>query len=246
MKIMAQMFQIDMSDMDFLIRLFRKMPDKFERAVGMMLNEFAFETRKEAINLVPRKMTVRNKGFMKRSLVVKRAALRGDIRFMKSEVGSMQRPRFTGWKEQELGTVSERPNVATLAARGGGRRGIVKGRFRLRRGQNYPDPIDYPGESPRGVSGDESHRAFIMLRTLSRNKYKKPFLIRRYRKAQPGLYRLVGGANNKRLQMLQATKPKFRRPKRVKWLRRARGKMFATIDLNRTWAKTMKRVLTIR
>ena len=48
-----------------------------------------------------------------------------------SEYGSVAKPRFSGWVEQELGEKKARKYYAALAGRGGGKRRRVKRGFRM-------------------------------------------------------------------------------------------------------------------
>jgi hypothetical protein len=241
---MAQMFTFEFREIFKMVRIFQRMPKLFAVGSGMLINNFAFKTKDEIIEYMPQKMMVRSPGFMKSSLRIRKSHFRMPMSSQSSEVGSIRRDRFTGWVEQELGGIADRERAATLEGRMGSKRKKIRPGARFKPGVDFPDPFDYPGEPIGGFAGtvNEHQRAHVMVRTLARRRYRKPFLIRRYRYATPGLYKFDG----QDLIKLQSTKPRTKSVKKVKWLRQSRRRMFAKINLDREWIKIMKRILVRR
>ena len=114
---MSELFQIDLANLINLRKFYKKAPKQFLKAANATLNSFAFGTRKRSLEIIKKKMTVRNQKFVAGSLRVQKST-GSNIDNARSEVGSIFRPRFTGWKEQESGTKPERTRSITRFARG--------------------------------------------------------------------------------------------------------------------------------
>lgn len=236
------MFQLDKRDLNFLNRLYNKWPRQFARGTGMMLNTFAFGTRREAIAWLPRKQTIRNKRFMARQLRVEKSRTGPPIEAQMSTVGSVPKDRFTGWVEQETGLADPRGHAGTLYSRGKRKTRQIKKGFRFLPGKDFAHSSDYPGD-PAGGIADEDQRAFVMIRTLSRAGYREPFIVRRYKKVKAGMYKFKGRKNKQKLVMVQSIRPKSRRIKRIRWMETSRGRYFRSVSLEKEWGLVMKRIL---
>ncbi len=149
---------------------------------------------------------------------------------LKSEVGSIKRQRFTGWKEQEKGTRPERTRSITRFARGSKNRKLRAG-FRMKSGAGFLDSDDLNIQG----SGD---RTAVMLQILARRKERKPFIIKNSRTFRSGLY-VLRRKKAKRIQTFKQTK----KIKRVSWLEGGRREFFRTSDIDRIWADNLRRVL---
>ena len=226
---MPQLFDIEFTDMRRLQKWYKKAPKQFARGAAGVLNDFAFGVREKSIKTINKKMTVRNSKFVSSSLRVQKA--RGsNVSSLNSETGSVKRPRFSGWAEQELGTRSSRTKVATPIGRGGDKKGILKPRFRMKPGARYPKPSDFEGNSP-------NRKVNTMLRAMKR-KSSKPFIIKGSKKFRSGLYKF----HNRKIMALQLFKNR-KQPKRIKWHTLAKQKYFRSVKVRDVWAKNIRRQL---
>lgn len=228
---MAQLFDIEAKNLIRLHRFYRRAPRQFARAAANVLTSFAFGNRSESLDIIKSKMTVRNERFVKGSVRVEKARGNVPLSAQQSRVGSIQRDRFTGWVEQETGQKTTRTRTSTLLARGGNISRQVRPAFRLKPGNKFASPDDFPGQSPQ-------HRVTVMLQTLSRQKSIRPFIIKGHRKFKSGLYKFL----RKKIRRIQTFKnPK--QPKRVRWLTLGRFKYFKSTNIDQVWAGALKRVL---
>ena len=233
---MSAMFQIELKDFINLHKFYRRGPKQFQRTAASVLNSFAFGTRESAVNVINEKMTVRNKRFVKGSFRVKTANPNTDLNSMVSRVGSIERPRFSGWEEQQTGKKRESTRVGTLLSRGKNRSRQIRPAARMKAGRNFPDSGDYQGKS-------EQQRTTVMLSSLKRKKFRKPFVIRRnLRKFKAGLYRFFRG----KVKMLQRFDSRKAQPKKLDWMGEARRDYFRGHPVRNTWGKALKHVLKLR
>lgn len=234
--IMSQMFQIEIKDFINLRKFYKRAPRKFQRVAAGVLNNFAWGTKKSAIAVINEEMTVRNKRFVESSFRVKNANANTDLNSMVSRVGSIERPRFSGWEEQQTGKKRESTRVGTLLSRGKNMSKQIRPAARMKAGRNFPDAGDYEGKS-------EQQRTMVMLNTLKRKKFRKPFVIRRkLRKFVPGLYKFFRG----KVKMLQRFDSKKAQPKKIDWMGEARRDYFRAHPVRETWGKAIKHVLKLR
>jgi hypothetical protein len=231
-------FELDLTDWVNFKRLKRRSPKLFARAAGSVLNSAAFGTRKLAIRNINADQIVRNKKFVSSSVRVNKARLTAPLSQQASEVGSIRRKRFSGWREQEGGQQTKREHYAKETARRGSRTKRVMRTVRLS-SKKYPKPSDFR------TKGNQVARAARMVHILSRSGYTKPFIIlglekkARGRKPPPGLYRLGAGSYpNKRLTLLQ----RFKAPKKTKrkpWLKPAKDKYVRRVNLRTVWGRAV-------
>lgn len=233
---MSQMFQIELKDFINLHKFYKRAPREFQKTAAGVLNSFAFGTRKSAIDVINDKMTVRNKRFVETSFRVKTANANTDLNSMVSRVGSIKRPRFSGWEEQQTGKKRPSTRVGTLLSRGKNESKQIRPAARMKPGRNFPDSGDFKGKS-------EQQRTTVMLNTLKRKKFRKPFVIRRnLRKLKAGLYRFFRG----KVKMLQRFDSKKAQPKKLDWMGEARREYFNAHPVRQTWARAIKHVLKLR
>jgi hypothetical protein len=225
-----ELFQIDLANLINLRKFYKKAPKQFLKAANSTLNSFAFGTRKESLGIIQKKMTIRSRKFVPGSLRVQKST-GTNINNLRSEVGSIRRPRFSGWREQELGTKPESPKSITKFARGSKNRKL-RPSFRMKPGNDFLSEDDFEIKG----SGD---RTTIMLQILSRQKgKKKPFIIKGSSKFKSGLY-VFRRKKIKRIQTFKQTE----RPKRISWLQGGRREFFRAADINKIWAESIRRVL---
>lgn len=238
---MAEIFKMDDKDLERLIKFYKKAPDLFAKAVLATLNALAFGTRKEAIKIIGSKMTVRNPGFIYGSLKVIKAKAVPNINKIISITGSVERPRYTGLAEQELGKPAKRNRVFTKAARGGDMQAPIQGWARLKPQAKYPGPNKTEGLrtkegrsfSLQGLSGAKRIVAFLHI--LHEKKTAQTFILRRpLGRFKRGLYRFKQGV----IKKLQSFDNRLT-PKRIRWLTEARKAFVKQTNILQIWADSI-------
>lgn len=225
-----ELFQIDLTNLINLRKFYKKAPKQFFKAANATLNSFAFGTRKKSLNIIKNKMTIRNQKFVSGSLRVQKST-GTNINNLKSEVGSIKRQRFTGWKEQELGSKPERSRSVTKFARGSKIRKL-RPSFRMKPSNDFLSADDFEF---KGVKSQ--NKSIALLSMLRRRKHRKPFILKSG-KFKPGLY-VFRRKKIKRIQTFKQTK----KPKRISWMQGGRREFFRTADINKIWAESIRRVL---
>jgi hypothetical protein len=198
--------EVDLRDVNLLNKIWDESPRKFEYAVSRMLNDMAFGSRKEIIDYgIPKTMIVRNKGYVRKFVRVKKAVAGLSLNNIYSTVFSVEQGNVTGWEEQEYGLEDKRPKVPLTKARGGNRAKKVLDKFRMKKGTKFPNPKNYPGKNLQ-------LKNVIMLQILSRTNVRQPFIIKGHKDLKSGLYKFEeqrGGnkwRGNQKLRMLQKFK----------------------------------------
>lgn len=214
-----ELFDLDIRELVKLRRWYRRQPAKFKRAQAMMINEFAFGSRRSALDLVNKRMTVRNEKFISSRFRVTKATTATQTAIM----GTLAGPRFSGFVEQEKGTPTERTRAATMAARGGARSSQVKPRFRLKPSADVVTMVDYNVDRPA---------AFVA--QIFERKEKR--LIR--------IGKAILKRRGKKLQLIQKLNPRKKQPRRRPFMQTARVMYFRSINLRQLWSRTIERVLT--
>lgn len=238
---MAKLFSMDAADLILLRRFYKKAPKLFKRAAAGTLNAFAFGTRKQAIKVIDRKLTVRNSKFIHGSIKLDKARANVPLNRLEAITGSVVRPRYTGLAEQELGKAGPRDRTFTTASRGGNISSPVKGWARLKPNAKYPSPTNARlltgargGRKDFNLSGlTGSKRIVAFLSILHERKVAQTFIIhKRFGRFKRGLYRFKQGVVRK----LQAFSAKHK-PRRVRWLTEGRKNYFSSISVSKVWAK---------
>ncbi len=190
----------------------------------------AFGNRRESLSIINKKMTVRNKGFVNSSLRVEKARGNKPIDRQHSIFGAIEKPRSTGFVEQERGEPMERTRVASLFARGGSKKKAVKPGMRLKPSMNVQSTDDVTIKA-----GNDAHRTIIFLNMMKREG--KPFIIRKkYKKIRKGIYKYQRG----RLNKIHELEPVRRKPKRVRWLSGGHKNYIKSADMRRVWGKAIE------
>lgn len=157
---------------------------------------------------------------------------------LQAEVGSVAVDEFKGFVEQERGMlVINRPDRAiTLAARGGQEKRRVLKAARLSRSNVFFRSRDYRGKYRSGYRMPSTlhGRARGMLRSLSREGYKKPFILQGHERIPDGLYKFKGRRNKQKIVQLQAFDERVFVTKNP-WMKAAIGKFLKRWDSRREW-----------
>lgn len=235
-------FEMNLLDFRSFQRMQQRNPKLYRRAAGHVLNSMAFGVRAAALRELKAQSIIRNQRFVDSSIRVDKARVGQPIESLRTEVGSIARPRFTGWEEQETGKQTPRKHQAWPAARQGNIRKQVIRIARLRGTGRFPRPSDFPG------TGNPVARAIRMIHILSRSEFTAPFLIlglenKRGKKVPPGLYRFGEGEYpTRKIQLLQ----RFKSPKETKkdpWLKPATDKYLKSGDFRTVWGDAVIREL---
>jgi hypothetical protein len=139
-------FEMDQSSIKKLSKFFKESPKLFQQASANVLNNLAFQTRKNDIRNLSANLIIRNKRFLESSIIVQKAkpvSLEKQVAI----VATLQRGGFTGWAEQEGRSTKDKPRTSTLAARGGNKRGVIKQQYRLRRSNKFYKPESFAGKN---------------------------------------------------------------------------------------------------
>lgn len=232
-----QMFKVDRKQQLQLLAFYQRAPRQFAVASGMYLNNLAFGTRDQAIETIQREMTVRSPAFVKRSIIVNRANFRQSLNSQRSEVGSIERPRFSGWIEQETGKKTKRKRAFLMEARGNQKKKRARPSARLKPSNTVLKPGDM-GSASANVK-NAHHRAQIFLSWTFRNKWRKPFMMSGHKRIKSGLYKWKGN----KLRKLQTFTPRHIQPKKVRWLTLSRLRYTATLNNSNEWARVIDRTL---
>jgi hypothetical protein len=201
-------FKIDDSQLKKFQKLIGKeFPRGFQKVTAEYLNSSAFRARELNIKNLQSQMTIRDQRFLSSALRVEKTKP-VSINQQIAISGSITKPRFTGWKEQENGTAPERKRKVTVSARGGSKQAKAQQRARLKPSNKIYKPEQYQGSS-------YTRRFYFMMRVLG-SRGGGQFLITQKISTKrgllnPALYGLKGG----KISMLQ----KFEAPeiKRKPW-----------------------------
>jgi len=196
------MITADLSDLRKLERFFKRTPLQLPRSTASVLSGMAFEARKIDIEILSRHLVVRNRKFVESSIQVQKARS-GRIETQVALVGSINRPRFTGWVEQETGAIPKQERAATLRARGGSKRGQIQSKARLLKSNQFYKPEQFQGRNLQQRFG-------FMMRIVARDGGSRYFIASqqiptRRGHISPGLY-LIRQHRLMRLQGFEARK----------------------------------------
>lgn len=231
------MLSLDKRDILRLEKFYKRAPKQFMIASRGMLTTFAFQAREQQIKEIQSSMTVRNLKFIQSRIRYQKA--RGSrIDNIFSESGSIQSPRFTGWKEQQTGAKTQRTRTQSLIARGEWK-SQVKGTARMKSSNIFFDP----DSEMEGKSTEQ--RITAALAGMRKGTIKKRnFLIRRKMRGKLStLKRGLWAMKRRLLFRLQTFDPPRLQPKRNPWHTRAVQKAMKRINLRTEWAKQITRVL---
>lgn len=220
----SELFKIDARELIQLRRWYKKQPRKFRIATGMMLNEFAYGTRDSILWIIGRRYIIRNERFVRSHVRVTNARFADPINTQRSMAGTTTGARFTGWAEQEFGTRALNERTATIAGRGGTRKGKLKPSFRLKPSRDVVEMEDYGPVRSLGQ--------FVAM--IHERKEKR--LI----KIKTSLYKRRG---RRKLIKVQNLKNRNKQPKRRPFMQTSRKHYFTQTNISALWAKTIKKVM---
>lgn len=218
-------WDIDLTEVNGLRGWYKKQPRFIRIASAMLLNEFAYGTRNTAVKHIADKMIVRNTRFVETSLRYTKTSTSTPINQQRSYAGSVDRNRFTGWREQEKGTPVKHPRHATIAGRGGSKTKQIRPSVRLKPNNTVIGRADF--KTPRGGKDNLGAYLAMMIRTKDTRLFATgDKLFRR---------------NRNKMELVQKLRPK--QPKRIPWLRQARAIYFRKNPPHATWARVVGRLM---
>lgn len=228
-------FKADTSALRKYALLFETAAPKQTRwAVASVLNDIAFNSRTEALDVIDDHMDVRNKGFVRSHVRVDKANGRQEVAAQEAWMGSTaeasgDKTTFTGWVEQQLGEPREQKRTHGIRARGNKKRRV---RAKYKSGKTIP----HSGDSQfRGRSTDAPWvRTWRMLHMLRRSGWiDKPFFIQKTSKIKSGTYRMTPGGKLRYIGTIAQAKNVGRLP----WAELAVQKALKKNNVHRLWFK---------
>jgi hypothetical protein len=206
------MFKIDTEQTRQFEDKLRKLNDRaIPFAVRQTLNDLAFATRKNAIDIIGDKMIERNR--WTRGSIRLEKAQGVDTRRMMSVVGSTA----DYMEKQEFGHTERKTAITTSYASGEGEN--AKPRRRVARKANRMSSIKLKRQRNRGKT--RAQRNLITVRMAAKNKVKHIYLDLGKRK---GIFTVTGGKRKPRVRMVQALGHRNVVTPRNPWLRPATDK----------------------
>lgn len=229
-------FEFNAIDLIRLRKLYKKAPKEFTEASARVLNEFAFQAKDIAPGVISSKMVVRSKGFVKRSFAVEKESLRTPVHRQAAFMGSVKRPRFSGWAEQQRGIKSKKTRTVSSHARAGGNLNkMVMAKARLRKGKKFRTPNKFWGKN-------KHQKAVSMLQYIFEKKeFNSPFVLYGHRTFQSGLY-IASGSGIKILQNFDRNI----KPVKNKWMNEVARKTARSVNRRKIWADAVKRTLKLK
>jgi hypothetical protein len=226
-------FYIDKSGLKKLEQFFKDSPQLLRPVTANVLTSLAFNARKQYISSINQSMIVRNRRFVESSLRVQKARS-GKIESQIAYSGSIERPRFTGWEEQQTGKQPKKKRAITLAGRRGSKRNIAISKARLKSSNRFYKPQQF--------SGNTLHSKFMFMMRVLSNRGGGEFIIDRSlttRKGQlkKGLYQLRGHKINK-FQTFDVNKTT-----RIPWMLTANRKLRFSTDIVKVYNDGIKHII---
>lgn len=238
---MAKEFDMDQRELKRYRKFLKKAPKAIREAVAFTLNGFALGNKRFSKEMIHSKMTIRAPKFIDGSLKTVFARPSQSINKMGSIFGTVERPRYTGLREQQMGENPALNRSSTRAARDGVKTRAMKGYARLKPNAKYPSPGQTQGLKTRegrdfglsGLTGPKRIVAFLSI--LNERKVAQTFILRkRFGRFKKGLYRFKQGVIKKMQSFTGRGKPK-----RIKWLTKGMDNYFKSIDLNKVFNRNL-------
>jgi hypothetical protein len=213
-------------------------PRQTRYAVAAVLNTLAFKTKPEIFNQASRTMKIRAARFISSSILVDKARGAMPIAMQQSEVGTVHRPRYTGWIEQHGQGRTRQTHTFSKEARASGGKGKVSNKYRFKAGKKFESPARM--QQPPGW-----RRTMSFLRHLeTQGKTRQPFKILKQDLTRgirtPGVY-MIKNKRSKTLTFIASFEAK--QPGADMVILRARNVVLAKFDFRDTWNRQFLRQL---
>jgi hypothetical protein len=229
-------FTMDPIGLKKLERFFKGFPREMRQASAGILNSLAFQTRKYDIENISADMVIRDPKFTRDSLKVQTTAPRR-IEEQVAYAGSINRPRFTGWKEAETGATSAtKKRGTTRAARGGNKHAIMRREARMRGTGKFKNVDNYRGHT-------REIRFHTMLSGFIRRGGGGAFILSKTIQTKHGhLPRGLWFFGNHKLQLLQYFGVEHM-PKKIHWSRKSIVKLHERNDIQKIYTRQLERII---
>lgn len=211
------------------LRKLGQSPGRVRAVEENVLNTLAFETRAEALSIIESRMTMRSPGFVTSVLNVTKATRHSRM----SIVGSIGKPRFTGWVEQETATPSKKDQWPTIAARGGSKSNRVLTKYHMSKA--VLSKADRFSNFRNRYSSESAHRKAYFGYTRRVYASGEPFLYARSPSAKPHMFAWINGV----FTLLNYSKQYTTPPPELKWLDLARNQVMASASYDRMVANSI-------
>ena len=239
---------IDFKEFTLYKKFNRRLPYVFQGACAGTLNQIAFGTQKQIRTTLQQVMTIRQEAFVRSKIIVTRAKATNKIKNQYSKVGSIPKERFSGWDEQQKGTTTRMKRTPTKLSRDGSYKNTIRPKYRLKTGNSFINPKDFPGDTPR-------NRAIAMMNMVGRKGYfGTPLLIVGHGVLPDGLYILgnLSKATNIRSRKTRNVRVAHRvqtfkkplQPRKKEWMTMALNTYFSTNPIAAIWPKEVERRLS--
>lgn len=237
---MASDFYMDTRDLKRLEKALKKLPRETMRATAGFLNSLAFKKRELDIENIKRSMVIRENKIFPKSLIVIMAKT-GPIELQVAYEGSLRRPRFSGWREQETGEKPQYRKGFAPAARRNNFKNKTIGKSRLHPNVRFARHTDFDIKNVKS----EAQRIAVFLKLIKDRKNStglfkttKSFIMPKYKGWSPGLYGYSGG----RFQKYQDFEDANKAPRRTLW-HTASINSLRLLDKRKIWAENFRRAL---
>jgi hypothetical protein len=231
---MASDFCMDRRGLEKLERFFKDAPKLIKPVTANILTSLAFKTREYDIQNISSTMTIRNKRFVESSIQVEKARAVNIINQI-ARVGSVERPRFTGWKEQELGTANPKKRTPTMYARGGSKQNVIKPKLRMRSSNKFYNPEQFQAR-------DYKSSVLFMLRVLGSRTGGDFLLSKPVRTKRGQLSRGLYSLDDHRIERIQSFNP-ARQPRRIPWRTMSLRRLMTGNNIDKIWRQSMTHII---
>ena len=193
-------FGVDQASNKAAQAMLKNAPKYYRVVMANFLNNTGFAIREAQQKQIAASMTVRNKGLLRKFLMVQKTAAK-PIEQQQVTVGSKTTDRFTGWREQELGQEADKNRISMLFSRGDDK---TKQVLKQNRASNFVinSDTDYGASEGNRVSGFLAHLGRINYPGLFRLEGKQ---------YKGGVYRLKPGTWSFQKYGRTYTMPKFKK-----------------------------------
>jgi hypothetical protein len=244
----TDIFNIKQDDLINLQRWLRKSPREFNRAAANVVNTTAFNHRRQSIDNISNRVTVRSKPFISRSMRVTKSPTNVPLNKIVAESGSIdisREGRSDGFESLETGGRSKSKRVPTMASRGSTERRKVAGPVRMNKLNRALNIRQVRGKNVK----TRRQRAAAMMRVVRSGAIGRgPFIIPsgltgRMSGMKPGIWKM---GNRKRVSLMNPFDGKRGRTKRIAWNSRAADQVTTPEMMMRVWKKEVEFVLRRR
>lgn len=197
---------VDLSEWDNLIR--KLAPQKQVLFINRYINRMLFSAREYMISTgMAKSFIIRNKGLLKKHLGYTKAV--GMVGYFGSIAGNESRAsRFTGWKEQQLGTKQERKINIINSARGS-KSSVLNKKFR--RNKDFPNMLQgWKSGSLSKLKHNTTYNRFIATWSIMKREgfYGSVYIPEKIKGRPAGVYMMLKSGSLKLKTSNKTVEPK--------------------------------------